>query len=133
LIYIIYILTGGLKKMKNKLYYLTILAASLFLAGCAKTAVAPSISPQASIQEESVIKATFNCSDNKTIQAEFGKDKVKLTLSDGRVWDLPIAMSGSGARYANSDETQVFWNKGDTAFIEENGQTTFADCVVQNN
>jgi len=119
--------------MKNKLYYLAILTSCLFLAGCTKTAVAPVAPPQSSIAKESVIKATFNCSDNKTIQAEFAKDQVKLTLSDGRVWDLPIAMSGSGARYTNSDETQVFWNKGDTAFIEENGQTTFSDCVAQNN
>jgi membrane-bound inhibitor of C-type lysozyme len=25
----------------------------------------------------------------------------------------------SGARYANKDETFVFWNKGDTAFVTE--------------
>jgi membrane-bound inhibitor of C-type lysozyme len=30
-------------------------------------------------------------------------------------------MSGSGARYANADESFVFWNKGDTAFITEGG------------
>ena len=28
-------------------------------------------------------------------------------------------MSGSGARYANKDESFVFWNKGNTAFITE--------------
>jgi membrane-bound inhibitor of C-type lysozyme len=40
-------------------------------------------------------------------------------------------LSGSGARYANSDETFVFWNKGDTAFITEgNGKETYSGCVV---
>jgi len=29
------------------------------------------------------------------------------------------AMSASGARYANKDETFVFWNEGDTAFVTE--------------
>jgi len=43
---------------------------------------------------------------------------------------LPQARSGSGARYANGDESFVFWNKGDTAFIEEDGKTTYADCVT---
>lgn len=119
--------------MKNKLFYLPILVFSAFLAGCTNPIVQPETPIPASPQEESVIKATFNCSGDKSIQAEFAGDQVKLTLSDGRVWDLSQAMSASGARYANSDETQVFWNKGDTAFIEENGQTTFADCVTQEN
>ncbi len=41
-------------------------------------------------------------------------------------------MSGSGARYANKDETFVFWNKGDTAFITEgkNDNQTYSDCVT---
>jgi membrane-bound inhibitor of C-type lysozyme len=41
-------------------------------------------------------------------------------------------MSGSGIRYANADETFVFWSKGDTAFVTEGAdeKQTFADCVV---
>ena len=46
-------------------------------------------------------------------------DSVELKLSDGRSLKIPQAMSGSGARYANTDESFVFWNKGDTAFITE--------------
>ena len=44
---------------------------------------------------------------------------------------VPQAMSGSGARYANADESFVFWNKGDDAFITEGDpdKPTFADCV----
>jgi membrane-bound inhibitor of C-type lysozyme len=42
-------------------------------------------------------------------------------------------LSGSGARYANKDESFVFWNKGDTAFITEgaSGEETYSDCVAQ--
>jgi membrane-bound inhibitor of C-type lysozyme len=41
-------------------------------------------------------------------------------------------ISGSGARYANADESIVFWNKGDTAFITEGADDamTFEDCVA---
>ena len=40
------------------------------------------------------------------------------------------AISASGARYANTDESFVFWNKGNTAFIEENQKITFKDCIA---
>ncbi|MFZ5779281.1 MAG: MliC family protein [Pseudomonadota bacterium] len=45
--------------------------------------------------------------------------RVVLTLDDGRRLTLPQTLSGSGIRYANADETVVFWSRGDTAFIEE--------------
>ena len=132
--------------MKNKIIYITaLLGFSIFLGGCSlltKTplpAVQPEASPQAATEsgtsQEEIIKATFYCTDGKSIAAEFDNNtnQVNLTLSDGRVWTLPRAMSGSGARYANADETEVFWNKGDTAFIEENGQTTYSDCATNTN
>jgi membrane-bound inhibitor of C-type lysozyme len=56
---------------------------------------------------------------------------VRLALSDGRKVTLPQAMSGSGARYANADESIVFWNKGNTAFIEEKGKTTYEGCATR--
>ena len=74
--------------------------------------------------------AIFNCADNKTIQADFLKDNVSLILSDGRQLKLQQVMSGSGARYVNTDESFVFWNKGDTAFIEEGKDTTYKDCMT---
>ena len=54
---------------------------------------------------------------------------MKLVLSDGRVLRLPQALSASDARYANAAESIVFWNKGNTAFIEEKGKTTYDGCV----
>ena len=78
---------------------------------------------------EVINAALFNCADNKTIQADFLKDSVSLTLSDGRHLRLLQGMSGSGARYVNTDESFVFWNKGDAAFIEEGKETSYKDCV----
>jgi membrane-bound inhibitor of C-type lysozyme len=80
------------------------------------------------------IRARFSCDDHKFIDATFdngAKPNVRLSLSDGRRWVLPQARSGSGARYANEDERIVFWNKGDTAFIEEDGRTTYRGCVAK--
>jgi|SRR5579872_3853236 len=78
----------------------------------------------------------FDCDAGKTITATFHLPEdanVTLSLSDGRNLTVPHAMSGSGARYANADESFVFWNKGNTAFITEgtgqNSVTTFANCV----
>ena len=59
------------------------------------------------------------------------KSSVALVLSDGRKLTLPQARSASGARYANANESFVFWNKGDTAFIEENGKTTYDGCSTK--
>ena len=73
---------------------------------------------------------TFTCTGNKTIQAVFFRDKVELSLSDGRHLPLLQAISASGARYANTYESFVFWNKGNTSFIEENNKATFKECIT---
>jgi membrane-bound inhibitor of C-type lysozyme len=76
----------------------------------------------------------FVCNNNKSISAVFYPSndvKVDLMLSDGRKLSLPHAMSASGARYANDDESIVFWNKGETAFITENGKNTYDGCVTK--
>ena len=100
-------------------------------------AVAPTNSNEqtASSTEASASDHTyiFNCNDGKSITATFHlpQDKfVSLVLSDGRSMDLPHAISADGARYASQDESIVFWNKGDTAFIQENGTTTYENCIT---
>ena len=82
--------------------------------------------------ETPVATATFKCAGGKSIAATFYADKVDLKLSDGRSLTVPQAMSASGARYANKDESFVFWNKGNTAFVTEGAdeKTTYADCVA---
>jgi membrane-bound inhibitor of C-type lysozyme len=70
------------------------------------------------LAETPVATAMFKCKDGNTIDATFYASSVDLKLSDGRS-ESPQAMSASGARYANKDETFVFWNKGDTAFVTE--------------
>jgi membrane-bound inhibitor of C-type lysozyme len=86
-----------------------------------------------SILGEPIQSVTFVCADNKTIDASFYKNFVHLELREWKTVYLPQTISASGARYANADESLVFWNKGDTAFITE-GDTnvmTYKDCVIR--
>ncbi len=78
--------------------------------------------------------ALFTCDESKTITATFYPTDdayVDLVLSDERALSVPRAISASGARYAKEDESFVFWNKGDTAFVTEGGTTTFSGCVTE--
>ena len=92
-----------------------------------------------------VAQVAYTCDDNKTIEAAFYKGNsqqtepgempipsgsVKIVLGDGRNFDLPQTISASGVRYANKNETFIFWTKGDTAFVDEGGELTFQNCLL---
>ena len=80
------------------------------------------------------IQARFACAEGRSIDATFihtGASRVQLAFSDGRRMTLPQAVSADGGRYADKAESIVFWNKGQGAFFEENGRTTYADCTAQ--
>ncbi len=101
-------------------------------------------------QGQLVSTATYSCDGGKTISAAYyaGVTKapqpqtpdelptptgsVSLTLSDGRKMILPQTVSGSGARYANAGESFIFWNKGETAFVEEGADQTqtYTNCTT---
>ena len=87
------------------------------------------------LAETPVGQGVFKCKDGKSIEATFYASSVDLKLSDGRSMTVPQAISASGARYANADESFVFWNKGDTALVTEGaaegagGKETYSGCV----
>ncbi len=92
--------------------------------------------PNTTPEKNLSINVLFLCDNNQKIQASFynaSSSFVDLNLSDGRTMRVPQAISASGARYATENENFIFWNKGNTAFIEENGTTTFANCLVDSN
>ena len=96
-----------------------------------------------------IAKAIFNCDNGKTINTAFYSGKtipsadpnlpptpggsVNLILSDGRSMTLPHVISADGGRYANTDESFIFWNRGDTAFITENNVETYTNCFIYSN
>lgn len=72
---------------------------------------------------------SYTCKDGKALIATYGDQKVEVALSDGRLLKLLQTISGSGIRYANDDESIVFWSKGKGAFVMEGDATTYEDCV----
>ena len=86
----------------------------------------------ATIVEKPVANVIFVCLQQEAIHAVFYKNLVKLDLSDGRHLSLAQTISASGARYANSSESFVFWNKGNTAFVTEGATTTYQNCATPN-
>jgi membrane-bound inhibitor of C-type lysozyme len=93
-----------------------------------------------------IAQVTYVCNGDKTIDAAFYKGEtvsvepgeppipsgsVKIVLSDGRNFDLLQTISASGVRYANSDESFVFWSKGNGALVLENNvEKSYIGCIV---
>lgn len=95
-----------------------------------------------------ISEVNYICDDSKTIKASFYEGKyipvepgeppiptgsVEIILSDGKSFNLPQTISASGVRYANNDESLIFWSKGDSAFILENNEETYANCITAQN
>lgn len=81
-----------------------------------------------------VVHALFRCGAGKSVDAVFSngsRSSVSLVLPDGRNLSLPQARSASGARYANADQSFVFWNKGNTASIEQGGKPLYRGCSTR--
>ncbi len=98
----------------------TAVAALILAAACAPAAA-----------EDVIARVDYACAGGKTIAATYYADKVDIVLSDGRSLTLPQTISGSGTRYANADESVVFWSKGNDAFVTEGDADTptYADCT----
>jgi membrane-bound inhibitor of C-type lysozyme len=90
-------------------------------------------------------KASYVCENGKMLSAAFYEGvqnptstpgqppkpsgSVELVLNDGKKINLPQTISANGGRYADSDESFVFWSKGYGAFIIQQSTTTYANCL----
>ncbi|MGH6612525.1 MAG: MliC family protein [Burkholderiaceae bacterium] len=75
-----------------------------------------------------MIHAKYACADGKTLFARFTQDPQRVNLKHGnRSWRLPIARSGSGARYSNGRVT--FWEHQGEATLE--GKRLSLKCKVE--
>lgn len=92
-------------------------------------------------------ESLYQCAQGHTMRAVFSKQgpvpaalpgqppvsnaSVALSLDGASEINLPQTISADGVRYANADESLVFWSKGAGATLQENGQSaTFQDCIV---
>jgi membrane-bound inhibitor of C-type lysozyme len=75
----------------------------------------------------------FLCDEEKSIHVLFYGRAVQVQLPQSPKMFLVQTISASGARYANVDESVVFWNKGDEALIMRDNQMdlNFKNCKVQ--
>jgi len=133
--------------MKKDIIFILIGAVIVVAAGVWYFSAATSTPPAESPSKTLTAQVTYTCNDNKTIQASFYKGEqipvepgqppiptgsVGLVLSDGRTFDLPQTISADGSRYANSDESFVFWSVGDNAIVlENNAEKDYKGCVVK--
>jgi membrane-bound inhibitor of C-type lysozyme len=99
-----------------------------------------------SVSPSLIAQVTYICNGGKTIDATFYQwqerpvkpgqppqhsGSVKLVLSDGRTFNLPQTISADGARYANSDESFVFWSKGNGAIVLQNNiEKDYKGCII---
>ncbi|MFA5386445.1 MAG: MliC family protein [Candidatus Paceibacterota bacterium] len=93
-----------------------------------------------------IAQANYLCNGGKTIDATFYKEEQKpvqpgqppipsgsviVVLSDGRTYNLLQTISADGSRYANSNESFVFWSKGNGALVLENNvEKSYTGCMV---
>ena len=107
--------------------FAALLFIGVLLAGYWFATKRPSIEDLDSIQFP--VDVSYMCAEDKALVAIYREGSVSLKLSDGRDLALPQVIAASGIRYANEDESFVFWSKGESAFIEENGAMTYAECA----
>ena len=95
--------------------------------------------------EKPVASVLYTCNGGKIIRAEYYKGtpvlvkpgeppvptgSVRLKFSNEKVMTLPQTISADGTRYADSDESFVFWGKGNGALVLENGaEKNYIGCV----
>jgi membrane-bound inhibitor of C-type lysozyme len=76
--------------------------------------------------------STSYSNGTETVNAEFDNTNNTVTFTESTLGTvtLPQAMSGSGARYANADESIVFWEHQGEATITKDGTQVFQGTVV---
>ena len=100
---------------------------------------------QTETEKTPIAVASYFCDAHKTIIASYydGESKpapsvdqpptpggsVSVVLSDGRTMTLHQTISADGGRYANSDESIVFWNKGRGVMFTEGNTQTYTGCI----
>ncbi|MBU0750309.1 MliC family protein [Patescibacteria group bacterium] len=83
------------------------------------------------------VTISYSCADDRSFVARIelkpeatyeNPGHAELLGSDGSTLLLTQAIAASGARYTNEDESIVYWIKGSGSFIQQNGETVYADC-----
>ncbi|MGD0328294.1 MAG: MliC family protein [Minisyncoccia bacterium] len=99
------------------------------------------------VSSQPITTVLYSCNGGKTITATYYQGVTKpapgpgqppipsgsvaLTFSDGSTMTLAQTISADGVRYANTDESFVFWSKGNGVLVLENNQEkNYIGCVA---
>jgi membrane-bound inhibitor of C-type lysozyme len=86
------------------------------------------VAPTPPVATKPISTANYSCDAGSTIAASFSTNSASLKLSDGRSLVLPQIISADGAQYQQG--SILFVTKGDQAFLQENGNTTYSNCIA---
>lgn len=80
-----------------------------------------------------ITKVTYT-GEKGNLEATYNADGTSVTFSTEETGEatLPVAISGSGARYANADESLVFWEHQGELTITKDGKDIYKGNIVQN-
>lgn len=137
-----------MKKVSITIIILLLVGAGLWYVAPHYSNQAPQSNTEITPTKEVISRVSYSCNENKKIDAIYYEDSslrdkeqqpgtppqpdgsVDLKLSDGRTLSLPQTISASGIRYANNDESFVFWSKGRGAFVIENNEVKdYEGCI----
>jgi membrane-bound inhibitor of C-type lysozyme len=76
-----------------------------------------------------VHEETLTCTDGTVLGTQFLANGNVVVTMNNTPYELTRAVAASGERYANSDESFVFWNKGGESMIMVNGATVHQGCT----
>jgi membrane-bound inhibitor of C-type lysozyme len=124
------------------------LIAPLFFGACGERAAEPEteaaapaaadpdpLAPDAPLPAPAMIEASYDCTPAMALSVKYDNTvdppKAVVTL-DGRIYDMTLAPSGSGARYITASGrspgmTLVWWNKGNDGMLQEGKGATSDD------
>ena len=75
---------------------------------------------------------TFVCPSGNEIKISYHEKSDSASLFvEGEKYELNRVVSASGARYANDDETVVFWEHQGKASVEVDGETIYKECELK--
>ncbi|CAD5918518.1 hypothetical protein PCC9214_00504 [Planktothrix tepida] len=83
----------------------------------------------ASFSAQAEQRITYECTQNKTFEAQFSPNTAQVQLSSDETLTLTQVPTASGVRY--SDGKITLYTKGKEAFIEKNDHKLYEQCLAQ--
>lgn len=82
--------------------------------------------------DDTYISHTFTCESGDTAEVAYpvGSDQATLVLEGDMAYALTATMAASGARYANDDESIIFWEHQGEARVEVDGALPYGNCTL---